>query len=183
LADPLAELLFQRGRFDAEDTRRAAGMIAAYGWGVWAYCTMPVIIRAFYSLGDRSTPVRVGACVVGLNFTLNLLLVWFVAEQGLAFATSISATVQSLLLILLFSRRGWMIEYASIGGTIIRAVLGSALMWFAGNYVLEQLAHEPTLTSRFLRVTLPIVASAAVYLGVFGIARGPELSWVLRGKS
>ena len=34
LAEPLAELFFQRGRFSVEDTRRAAGMIAGYGWGV-----------------------------------------------------------------------------------------------------------------------------------------------------
>lgn len=182
LADPLAELLFQRGRFDAEDTRRAAGMIAAYGWGVWAYCTMPVIIRAFYSLGDRSTPVRVGACIVGLNFTLNLILVWFLAEQGLAFATSIAASVQAVVLIAVFSRRGLSLDYWNIGRTVLLAVIGSLLMWLAGELCLEYLAPEPAFVWRAVRVLLPVGVSAAVYMGLFALARGSELSWVLRGR-
>ena len=182
LAHPLAELFFQRGRFNAEDTWRAANMISAYGWGVWAYCTMPVIIRAFYSLGDRKTPVRVGTGIVGLNLTLNLILIWFIAERGLAIATSVAATVQALILIGLFSRRGQMIEYGNLGRTVFRAAVGSVLMWLAGSFLLEQLAHEPTLTARAIRVVVPVGVSVAIYLGVFWLSRGPELSWVLRGK-
>ena len=182
LAQPLAELFFQRGRFNAEDTRRAAGMIAAYGWGVWAYCTMPVIIRAFYSLGDRKTPVRVGAGIVALNLTLNLILIWYLAERGLAVATSIAAMVQAFVLVGLFSRRGQTIEYAAVGWTVLRAIVGSVLMWAVGTFSLEHLAHEPTLASKLLRVAVPVGASVAVYLGVFVAGRGPELGWVLRGR-
>ena len=182
LAEPLAELFFQRGRFSVEDTRRAAGMIAGYGWGVWAYCTMPVIIRAFYSLGDRKTPVRIGVGIVALNLALNLTLIWYLAERGLAIATSIAAIVQAIILVAIFSRRGRPIEYANIGRTVLCAAVGSVLMWWIGSSLLGQLPHEPTLTWKFLRVAIPVAASMAVYLGVFAAARGPELGWVFKGK-
>jgi len=76
LADPLARLLFQRGEFTAHDAARTARMIACYATGVWAYCALPVLVRGYYALGDRMTPVRVGLAAVGLNLALNLLLVW-----------------------------------------------------------------------------------------------------------
>ena len=46
LAEPLARLLFERGQFTAHDTERAARMITCYAGGVWAYCALPVIVRA-----------------------------------------------------------------------------------------------------------------------------------------
>ena len=133
-------------------------------------------------MGDRKTPVRVGTGIVALNFTLNLTLIWFLAERGLAVATSVAAIVQAFLLITIFSRRGRPIEYAAIGRTVLCAVVGSVLMWWIGSSLLGQLPHEPILTWKFLRVAIPVAASVAVYVGVFAAARGPELGWVLKGK-
>ena len=72
LAQPLAKLVFERGDFTSEDTLRAGRMVAAYAWGVWAYCASTVMVRGFYALGDAATPVRIGAAVVALNLALNL---------------------------------------------------------------------------------------------------------------
>ncbi|MFW5693171.1 MAG: murein biosynthesis integral membrane protein MurJ, partial [Thermoguttaceae bacterium] len=81
LAHPLAKLLFERGQFTPDDTVRAARMIAAYGLGVWAFCALPVAVRGFYSLGDSATPVRIGVGAMFLNLTLNLTLIWPLAER------------------------------------------------------------------------------------------------------
>ena len=72
LAQPLAKLVFEHGDFTPEDTLRAGRMVAAYAWGVWAYCASTVMVRGFYALGDAATPVRIGAAVVALNLALNL---------------------------------------------------------------------------------------------------------------
>ena len=86
-------------------------MIAWYATGVWAYCESPVVVRGFYALNDYRTPVRLAAWMVGLNLALNLTLIWPMAEAGLAVSTSITAAVQVLLLMAIFSRRqaplGW----------------------------------------------------------------------------
>ena len=67
LAEPLARVLFERGEFTAEDSSRAASMIAAYASGVWAYCAIPVLVRGFYAVGDSPTPAKIGLLAVGLN--------------------------------------------------------------------------------------------------------------------
>ena len=46
--------LFERQNFTSADTTRAAAMIAWYAIGVWAFCAGPVLVRAFYAIGDRA---------------------------------------------------------------------------------------------------------------------------------
>ncbi len=98
LAEPLVRVAFQRGQFSAEDTLRTAHMVAAHATGIWAYCSIPVLVRGFYAWGDYQTPVRVAVRMVGLNLALNLILVWPLAEVGMAVSTSLAAAVQCLLL-------------------------------------------------------------------------------------
>ena len=107
-------LLFEHGQFTAEDTVRTARMIACYGLGVWAFCALPVVIRGFYALGDTATPVRTAAVIVALNLTLNLTLIWPLAEAGLAVATSISAGVQVFVLMVLFSRGKGPLDWSTL---------------------------------------------------------------------
>jgi putative peptidoglycan lipid II flippase len=94
IATPLTETLFERGQFDANDTLQTAGIITMYAIGVWAACGLLILHRAFYALGDRRTPLRIGLATVALNLTLNLSLVWSFKGQGLAFATAFSAMFQ-----------------------------------------------------------------------------------------
>jgi putative peptidoglycan lipid II flippase len=98
LAGPLVRLALERGQFSAEDTARTAHMVAAYASGIWAYCSIPLLVRGFYAWGDFQTPVRIAVRMVGLNLALNLILVWPLAEVGMAVSTSLTAAVQFLLL-------------------------------------------------------------------------------------
>lgn len=181
LAEPIARLLFERGEFTGDDAERTARMIRSYGPGVWAYCALPVVVRGFYALGDRTTPVRVGAWMVLLNLTLNLTLVWPLAEAGLAVATAISAGLQVVLLMLIFSRRCGPLDWPLLVRTLIRAVVASAAMVAAGYPLLSLVAEGPELTTRLLRVLLPLGGCIAVYTVVYALLRGPELQ-MLRGK-
>ena len=44
----------------ARKNGNTAMMIAAYGSGVWAYCGLLIVQRAFYAMGDRRTPLSFG---------------------------------------------------------------------------------------------------------------------------
>ncbi|MCK4282703.1 MAG: murein biosynthesis integral membrane protein MurJ, partial [Candidatus Brocadiae bacterium] len=97
---PAVELLFQHGNFALTpgSTARTAAALCAYSTGIWAYCSLHVLTRAFYSLKRPATPAKVAACMVGLNLVLNLTLVWHLREAGLAAATAITATLQVAVL-------------------------------------------------------------------------------------
>lgn len=183
LAQPLAQLLFERGRFTPEDTARCARMIACYGLGVWAFCGLPVLVRGYYALDDRRTPLLAGTLAVALNLTLNLTLIWPLAEAGLAVATSVSATLQVLLLAALFSRRGSPLDWSALAATAARAVVGAALMaavcWATLRWTPS--ADRETV-DRLLRVIVPLSAALLVYFSVSWLLAPGELRLLLGGE-
>ncbi|MFH1918394.1 MAG: murein biosynthesis integral membrane protein MurJ [Planctomycetota bacterium] len=181
LAEPLARLLFEHGRFTAEDTARTARMIATYAGGVWAYCAVPVLVRGYYALSDRTTPVRVGLAVVGLNLGLNLVLIWPFAEAGLAVATAVSAGVQASLLALLFSRRKSRLDWPVLGATTVRTVLSTLLMAAAVVATLAVIPQVHGLLNELARVFGPVVAGVGVFLAAYRLLGGRELGILLRG--
>ncbi len=181
LAEPIARLLFERGEFKADDAARTAAMIRAYGPGVWAYCALPVVVRGFYALGNRTTPVKLGAAMVALNLAMNLTLVWSLAEVGLAAATAICASLQVVLLAVIFSRRCGRLDWRRLVQTLGRATLATGAMLAAGYPLLTQMPAGPELTTQLLRVGVPLSACVLVYLAVYALLRGPELR-MLRGK-
>lgn len=182
LAEPLARLLFERGQFTAADTARTARMITCYATGVWAYCALPVVIRGFYALGDCGTPARMAGWIVGLNLTLNLTLIWPMAEAGLAVATSISAAVQVLLLMVIFSRRKGPLHWTALGATTVRSVVATISMAVAGYGVLRLIVPSEGLGNELERVLMPLAVSVTVYAIVFRLLGGRELG-VLFGRS
>ena len=181
LAEPLARLLFERGEFTPHDTARTARMIATYASGVWAYCALPVLVRGYYALGDRMTPVRVGVVVVGLNLTLNLVLIWPLAEAGLAVATAVSAAVQASLLAVLFSRRKSPLDWPILGATTARTALATLVMAAAGYTTLHFLPPTDGFLNELARVFVPLVAGMAVFLATHWLLGGRELGMLVSG--
>lgn len=181
LAGPLTRLLFEHGRFQPEDTVRAARVIACYGAGVWAYCALPVLVRGFYALGDRATPVRTGACAVALNLAMNLALIWPLAEAGLAVATAITAAIQATWLAVLFSRHQGALDWRELGGTAGRAAAATAAMGLAAWGLLYVLPDTQELRSRLVRVAAPLAAAVAAYAVTAWALRAPEWAMLWRG--
>jgi putative peptidoglycan lipid II flippase len=182
LAEPITRLLFEHGRFSVEDTARTARMIACYSSGVWAYCAMPVVVRGYYALGDRTTPVRVAWAMVGLNLAMNLLLIWPLAEAGLAVATSLAASVQVLALVALFSRRKSPLGWRALGATTARTLLATLVMMATGYVVLEHLPPAAGLVPELLRVLVPLGASVAAFLAVYAAIGWRDLRVLLGGR-
>ncbi len=64
LGPTIIGLLFQTGRFDADDTMFVGGVLAAYGIGLLGQSTVKLFASAFYALRDTRTPVTIAASSV-----------------------------------------------------------------------------------------------------------------------
>jgi len=93
--DDLVHTMFWR--FSPEGLERSALVVACFAPAVWAYSLNHVLTRAFYARGDTVTPMRVAVAMVGANFSLNLVLIWFLREAGLALSTGICSVAQALI--------------------------------------------------------------------------------------
>lgn len=98
LAKPLVYLFFERNAFDELATLMTSQALTFYSLGLVGASLRLMLNKVFYSLQDTVTPMKNGIIAVGLNLVLNLILVRTMWHSGLALATSISATISTILL-------------------------------------------------------------------------------------
>lgn len=106
-AGPIIEIVFVRGAFDRAAAARTELALVAYLGGLLFYCGLHPLIKAFHSLGDTATPAKISGSMVVVNVVLNLLLVQFWAELGLALSTAVCGLVSFVWhLWILYRREG-----------------------------------------------------------------------------
>jgi len=180
LSEPLVRLFFQRGAFTLADVDRTADMVFWFATGIWAFCALPIIVRAFYALGDIRTPCRWGLVGMVLNIVLGVLLIFPLKEQGLALAMSATAGIQSLALLYIFTVRYGHIDFPALATCLTRICLASGIM----TIVIRLLATTVPGTSSIadaLRIALCAVVGAFVFFVVYRSLGGRELGVLLRG--
>ncbi len=189
LAEPIVRLLFEYGRFTAEDTVRSAAVLRWYGLALWAFCAQHIVLRGFYSVGDVRTPVRISLVILPLNLALTLVLVWFEAVRESAFAISslVSSGLGVLIGVWLLQRRVRIAvmdagAWRSIGGMVIAAVAAGACVYFVrplGGPALESLAGW-TVLARVVDAIGWLAVGSGVFLLVAWLLRLEEVGWLLR---
>jgi putative peptidoglycan lipid II flippase len=169
VAEPLTRMLFQHGHFTAADAERTAGILLAYGAGVWAYCGIPVLYRGFYAVGERRIPVILGLSAVALDLTLNLSLVWPLAERGLAASTATSASIQVVCLAWLIQKRIGRLDWLRLATTAAKALLATGVM---SAVCLAALKYAPVGTGTLGEGVALVVAIALALVSYFVAAHG-----------
>lgn len=182
LSHPLSRLLFEHGEFTAGDAARVARMIACYGLGVGAYCALPVMVRGFYALGDLRTPVKAGLVAMAFNLALNLMLLWPLAEAGLALSTSLAAGVQLALLMTWFSRRFRSLHWRELTGTLLKTLLATAAMTATVSLLDWLMPQGDVLGSQLVAVFCPLVLGGLSFFAVSWWLRAPELELLTARK-
>lgn len=106
VADDLTTVLFGGfGGFSEAGADRAASALVGYAACVWAYACNQVLTRTFYALGDTKTPAQIAVLTLSVNLVLNLALIWWLREAGLAWATALAAVTQTAVLTLVLARK------------------------------------------------------------------------------
>lgn len=163
VAEPVTDLLFRRGAFDAADALLTVRMIGTYGIGVWVFCGLLIVNRVFYAADDQLTPARQGLVCVGLNLILNIVLLPLMKETGLPMA-SVLATLCQLALALEVLRRRYVTEGYSIYVPVLwRSVLATLVMVVCCLLLQQSLPGFTSLTGRLLHVVALVSVCAGVY--------------------
>ncbi|GAF74336.1 unnamed protein product, partial [marine sediment metagenome] len=179
LRRPLVELFYERNAFTAESTHRTSVVIFFYAIGVWAYCASHVIIRAFYSLQDTKTPVKVGAGMVGLNLILNLTLIWFLREGGLALATAISATIQIIILFVLLRKKLHITGHKHIITSAIKTLIATFFMYVTCWIMLKIMpTADGKLMIKSIRLLIPLTTALIAFFTVSFLLKSEELKYL-----
>jgi putative peptidoglycan lipid II flippase len=179
LAEPIIQLMYERGAFKPSDTIAAAAALRFYAVGLLGYSVVRIASPAFYALGQSRVPVTISFIAVLANAALNYGLVGVMGYRGLAFGTSIAALLNATLLFIMLSRRLEGVEGRSIASALARITIATAVMGAAtvGVYglLVAQLPGNG-LIPQVVRMTVTIGVALAVLAASAHLLRIPQFA-------
>jgi putative peptidoglycan lipid II flippase len=98
LSGPVVRVLFRHGNFTPEEAAAMTPLLALFAVGMPFFSVVNLMVRAFYSVRDTVTPVRVGVIDFVVNLALSLLLMRRLGAMGLVLASTAAIIVQTVLL-------------------------------------------------------------------------------------
>jgi putative peptidoglycan lipid II flippase len=166
LAEPIIRLLFERGRFGPDSTLRAAFALECLGPSLVAYSLVNVLARAFYALGDTSTPMKISMVCLALNLTVALCLVWPFRQGGLGLANTASSAGNVVLLLYALRRKLGKLEMESLRATLLPLAVAGALAaiiaWWGGRFWELKMGHD-TVAQKIGAVFVPGAVAGVIY--------------------
>jgi putative peptidoglycan lipid II flippase len=165
---PLIHDLLERGRFNAEDTKVVATLLAILCGMIVGGSLGEIASKVFYSWQRPLTPVLVG--LMGFGIGVALKFDWYrrTGVSGLASATSLFYLLNAIVLLSLVGfRLGWS-TFAGLPGALLRATLGSAVAAVVGWFVLKAPLPLPSLFGA--------AAGGAAFVVVLALLRD-EFAW------
>ena len=178
IGGPLVRVLYSGfgDGFSESGILRASSVLVGYSVAVWAYSLNQLYTRAFYAQGDTRTPMRIALGMVGINISLNIALIWWFREAGLAWSTAICAILQMILLSRASNRKSS--GSSVLGRPVWLMIAGSGLMG-VGIYGIAQIWEMPSQWSMQLLRVLAICAIGAAFYTIWSIVwKMEELRWI-----
>jgi putative peptidoglycan lipid II flippase len=183
LREPIVDLIYKRNQFDEESAYRTSRVILFYSTGIWAYCGLHVLVRAFYSLKDTITPITVGALCVGLNIILNISLLWLLQEGGLALSTSCSAILQIIILTRILQKKLHIKIKADVFVSLLKTLFASLTMACACWFTLKMfypLNESGGIYYKGMRLLIPSLSAFATFAGTSVLLKSEEFVHLFR---
>ena len=168
LSEPIVSVLYERGAFDPVDRMQTAAALRAYGYGLLFYAWLKVLQPAFYAIDKRWFPMLVSILALILNLGFNWFFVFVMrwGHESLALTTSITATVNFLVLFVAMVRFAGDIGTLDLIRTLLKLIVAGALMggvcFASTHYVFKDPAHL-SIWLRIIALAVTVGLAAAIY--------------------
>ncbi len=167
VAQPIARLLFQHGQNTPHDAELIARSTAVYAAAIWAFSLLQIINRAYYAVHDMLTPLKMAAINIVINLVVEIPLLWWLGESGMAVGTVVSFVVQALVMLWMLDRRIGGLELGKIAMPVMKMILATAVMGAVCFAVKSSLLY-PHGSGRVIwamQLVMLLALGAGVYLG------------------
>ena len=173
-AEPVVEVLFGRGSFDAQAVDMTATAVVAYAVAAAAVALRSIASRGCLAVGDSRSQVIAAVVAMTLNVAGDLTLGVAYGIPGLAASTSISMVAGAALLLFLLERRHDAVTVRSVAAAAMRVSLAAAL-GAAAVALLGITASADGGLDALLRCAAAGAVIAVVYLAALVAMRSSEL--------
>lgn len=180
LRTPIVHLFFEHGTFTAHDTAETSFAVLCYSLGLWAFGGVRIVVSAFYSLKDTTTPAVSAAIAMAANLLFSLMLMSQLGAAGLALATALAAMVNGGILVAVLNRRLGGVEWNAVGRSAVRVLVACIPIAITCRWVAEAeiWTHPAEWAVKSALLFTAIGLSVGGYLGVHALFRSEELGVV-----
>lgn len=171
LAEPIIRLLFQYGNFDLSSTAQVARALACLAPGLVAFSAVNIVARAFYALGDTTTPMRISVFCLSVNiiFAAAMLIGLGLGAAGLGLANALTSFINLGLLLFGLRRKLARLDLAPLRDTLAAsagaAAVAGVAAWSAWRGWELWWGHEG-VPMRLGAVFVPMIIACAAYAGI-----------------
>ena len=127
----IVSALFERGKFDADDSQRTGWALAGFALGLPGYVLIKVLQPGYFAREDTKSPMKMAGVAVAVNIVFSIVLFSLFrptgyGHVGIAIATSLAAWVNVILL--WRGLKGFVVFRPRDKRKLIRIVIASVIM-------------------------------------------------------
>jgi putative peptidoglycan lipid II flippase len=177
LRQPIVHLFFEHGTFTPDDTTATASIVLYYAVGLWAFASVRIIVSAFYSLQDTTTPAVTAAIAVGANVVCSLMFMRVLGAAGLALATAVASMLNGAILVTVLNRRLGGVDWSAVGRSSLRVLAATIPLVLVCLWVAEARVwtHPQDWAAKTIMLFVAVGLSITGYVGVHAVFRSEEL--------
>lgn len=161
-------MIFQGGRFDANDAAVVGNVVVALVAGLPAYVLVKVLVPAYYARSDTKTPLYAALASLVFFVVYNIIFLERFGVVGVATASAIGAWLNTAILYVILVRRGYYVIPGALLLRLLRQLVAAAAMgvalWFMRDLLVDYYAAG--FMARIFALLALTVSGALVYFGV-----------------
>ncbi len=168
LSAPILTTLFQYGQFSAFDVIQSQRALVSFAIGLIAFVLIKVFISALYAKGHTKAALKIGVICIICNILSNILLILILKTHhlgylALAISTTITASINALLLYFALKRITQLHFDLTTLSLIIKVVIASSLMFFLLYYLKHDMSYWLALNFKTRVLHLFIIIGIGIF--------------------
>ena len=185
LAEPIIQVVFQRGAFTPEDTATCATALFCYSFGMLGYGVCEVLNKSFYAIRDGKTPMfsSVLGIIVNLGGAFVLTGLMHRGIGGLALSSALSSVSIALCLMIMMNRRRPGVFHLEFIINVGKILVCTAVTFFVAKLVYPMTAvFAGGMIATLFRLCLAALPACVAYIGIAVILRVTETEVLMRKR-
>jgi len=185
LAEPLIQLIFQRGAFGHDATELTSALLICYSLQLFFYTAGIIIIRVFLAFQEMAILVKVASAGVILNVLLNVLFIKLVRPPaaGIALSTSCVQMIMTAAFFVALRKKIGAMSGRSVAIGVAKVVAVTVVMGLGMQVIYglcRRMMVQPTDMSCAVCVLITVVSGCLIF-GVLGfLMKVEELNYVTK---
>ncbi|HIE36319.1 MAG TPA: murein biosynthesis integral membrane protein MurJ [Candidatus Omnitrophica bacterium] len=156
----LIEIIFKRGKFDLYSLKITTNVLFYYGWGLFFFCGIKLLVNSFYALKDTLTPTKTAFFSLLLNAILSGILIFPLKIGGVALGSSISAMFNFFLLYFLLLKKIGKIDWQDTKIQFIKIVFLSILIG-----IVSRIVWDLFILPKYFKILIILIVNLLILLG------------------